>query len=76
MYLSIYYLTPTPSHPHTHTPSHTGRFCRGCPIVCDDSAIGNSSPYVAIDWDVNILHLKYQSIQERVRGNYKCSIYI
>ncbi|CAI8055035.1 Ubiquitin carboxyl-terminal hydrolase 32 [Geodia barretti] len=40
-------------------------FCRGCPIECNDAAIGDSSPYIAIDWDINILHLKYQSAQER-----------
>jgi ubiquitin carboxyl-terminal hydrolase 6/32 len=41
------------------------KFCRGCAIECGDSAIGDSSPYIAIDWDVNTLHLKYQSAQER-----------
>lgn len=55
------------THAHVHT--HTRRFCRGCPINCDDSAFGDHSPYIAIDWDVNILHLKYQSAQERVRKN-------
>ena len=56
-------------HIYTHAHTHVHRFCRGCPINCDDSAFGDHSPYIAIDWDVNILHLKYQSAQERVRKN-------
>lgn len=55
------------AHMHTHTHTFSHRFCRGCPINCDDSAFGDHSPYIAIDWDVNTLHLKYQSAQERVR---------
>ena len=42
------------------------RFCRGCAIPCDEGLLGSTSKYVAVDWDLTALHLKYQQAQERV----------
>ena len=42
------------------------RFCRGCPIDCDDNALGRTSGYIALDWNLTTLQLKYQSALERV----------
>ncbi|KAH7955450.1 hypothetical protein HPB52_000894 [Rhipicephalus sanguineus] len=42
------------------------KFCRGCPIDCDDADFNFSSLYLSIDWDPTALHLRYQASQERV----------
>ena len=34
--------------------------------MCDDSAVGRTSGYIALDWDLTTLQLKYQSALERV----------
>ncbi|EDO39905.1 predicted protein [Nematostella vectensis] len=41
------------------------RFCRGCLIKCSDQEFGNSSSYIAIEWDPTTLHLRYQSSLEK-----------
>ena len=43
------------------------RFCRGCAVPCDEGLMGRTATYVAVDWDLTALHLKYQQAQERVR---------
>ncbi|XP_031572210.1 ubiquitin carboxyl-terminal hydrolase 32-like [Actinia tenebrosa] len=41
------------------------RFCRGCLISCSDQEFGNTTSYLAIEWDPTTLHLRYQSSQEK-----------
>ena len=35
-------------------------------IPCDGEKVGTTSGYVAVDWELTALQLKYQSAQERV----------
>jgi len=41
------------------------RFCRGCPIPCNDQLYTNRSSFLAIEWDPTTLHLRYQSSLEK-----------
>ena len=43
------------------------RFCRGCTIPCDSRPMEDDDPhYLAVEWNDAFLHLKYQSVLERV----------
>ena len=46
--------------------SEFSRMCRGCTIECNDDVQNLSSGYIAIDWDLKEMHLRYQSSHERV----------
>ena len=51
-------------------------FCIGCPLPCDESPLGRTSGYIAVDWDNTTLHLKYQSAQERVSSYHYVALII
>ena len=42
------------------------RFCRGCALECNTEKFSLHSDFLAVDWEPNALHLRYQSSQERV----------
>ncbi|XP_062341331.1 ubiquitin carboxyl-terminal hydrolase 32-like isoform X2 [Osmerus eperlanus] len=42
------------------------RFCRGCPVECNDDKAAVGSSFLAVDWDPTALHLRYQTSQERI----------
>lgn len=42
------------------------RFCRGCRIQCSEEEFNFSNIHLAIDWDPTALHLRYQTLHERV----------
>ncbi|XP_019848743.1 PREDICTED: ubiquitin carboxyl-terminal hydrolase 32-like isoform X2 [Amphimedon queenslandica] len=52
------------------------RFCRGCPIECDEGTFGADDPphYIAIDWEDGFIHLKYQSGLERPKDHESMDI--
>lgn len=43
------------------------RFCRGCQLPCDDNTFPQNAAFLAIDWDPTALHLRYQTVLEKVR---------
>ncbi|XP_035389949.1 ubiquitin carboxyl-terminal hydrolase 32 isoform X1 [Electrophorus electricus] len=42
------------------------RFCRGCPVECNEDRASLGNAYIAVDWDPTALHLRYQTSQERI----------
>ncbi|CAH0394748.1 unnamed protein product [Bemisia tabaci] len=48
------------------------RFCRGCRLQCCDTEFNFACSYLAIDWDPTALHLRYQTMQERVLEEHEC----
>ncbi|XP_027228164.1 ubiquitin carboxyl-terminal hydrolase 32 isoform X2 [Penaeus vannamei] len=42
------------------------RFCRGCQLPCDDNTFPQNAAFLAIDWDPTALHLRYQTVLEKV----------
>lgn len=44
------------------------KFCTGCLIVCgEDVRVDLTNCFVAVDWDITALHLRYQHSLEMVR---------
>ncbi|KAI6646795.1 Usp32 protein [Oopsacas minuta] len=40
-------------------------FCRGCPILCDENQIQTNVTFIGIDWEPDVLHLRYQYSEEK-----------
>lgn len=52
------------------------RFCKGCEVTLTDDPFDSNLPsstcrYLAIDWEPNALHLRYQSSQEKAFSDHE-----